>query len=149
MKSDAQLREEIIRDLPETTDLVERVARALCQSHGQNPDGVLGGITGEHPMWEAHKKHARAAIEAYESALQARVEKLEAENAELRKERDALLQKPIDLAKMDSIDDEATDRMIAYYWWQQATDARAALAEDYCGIVEVNEEDFKAEGEKG
>jgi hypothetical protein len=46
---------------------------------------------------------------------------------ELRKERDALLQKPIDLAKMDSIDDDATDKMIAYYWWQQAQDARAAL----------------------
>lgn len=46
---------------------------------------------------------------------------------ELRKERDALLQKPIDLAKMDSIDEEVTDRMIAYYWWQEAQDARAAL----------------------
>ena len=46
---------------------------------------------------------------------------------ELRAERDALLQRPIDLAKMDSIDDDATDRMIAYYWWQQAQDARADL----------------------
>jgi hypothetical protein len=46
----------------------------------------------------------------------------------LRKERDALLQRPIDLAKMDSIDEDATDRMITYYWWQQAQEAREELS---------------------
>jgi Mg-chelatase subunit ChlI len=57
------------------------------------------------------------------------VEKLRSEAAELRAERDALLQKPIDLAKLDSIDEDASGKMVAYYWWQQAQDARAALAD--------------------
>lgn len=47
------------------------------------------------------------------------------ELAEVRAERDALLEKPISLAKMDSVDDDATDRMIAYYWHEQAQEARA------------------------
>ena len=46
-----------------------------------------------------------------------------------RAERDALLQRPIDLAKLDSIDDDATDKMLAYYWWQQTAQARVDLAE--------------------
>ncbi len=55
----------------------------------------------------------------------------ESELAEVRAERDALLQKPIDLAKMDSIDDDngTPDKMIAYYWHQQAHDARAKSAQ--------------------
>jgi hypothetical protein len=49
---------------------------------------------------------------------------------ELRAERDALLRKPIDLAKMDSVDDDngTPGKMVAYYWWQQAQDARGANA---------------------
>lgn len=56
-----------------------------------------------------------------------------AEIAELRAERDALLEKPLSLAKMDSIDGKKTDQMIAYYWHAQAVEARAerdALVED-------------------
>jgi hypothetical protein len=51
------------------------------------------------------------------------------EVAELRLERDALLKQPLDLAEMDSIDDDigVPDKMVAYYWWRQATEARAAL----------------------
>ena len=58
------------------------------------------------------------------------VERLKGENAELRKERDALLQEPIDHAKMDSIDDggDTPTLMTAYYWWKQAKEARAALS---------------------
>jgi hypothetical protein len=63
----------------------------------------------------------------WDIALIERAQAIAGELTELRAERDALLQKPIDLAKMDSIDDDATDRMIAYYWHQQAQDARARL----------------------
>jgi hypothetical protein len=58
---------------------------------------------------------------------------LVADNAELRAERDALLQKPIDLAKMDSIDGGVADKMIAYYWCEQAQLARAALQQSDTG----------------
>jgi hypothetical protein len=57
-----------------------------------------------------------------------KVEALRVECEELRKERDALLQKPIDLAKMDSIDEDASGKMVAYYWWQQAQNAHAIAA---------------------
>ena len=58
------------------------------------------------------------------------VERLKGENAELRKERDALLQEPIYHAKMGSIDDggDTPTLMTAYYWWKQAKEARAALS---------------------
>jgi hypothetical protein len=69
----------------------------------------------------------RTDIALIERAQAIDIANIEGELTEVRAERDALLQKPIDLAKMDSIDDDATDRMIAYYWWQQAQDARAAL----------------------
>ena len=51
---------------------------------------------------------------------------LEDECAALRTERGALLQKPLDLAKMDSIDDDddTSTKMIAYYWHDQAQEAR-------------------------
>lgn len=48
-------------------DEVERVARALCVSHGQNPDARIehvGAVDNYTRMWEAHKTHARAAIAA-------------------------------------------------------------------------------------
>jgi hypothetical protein len=46
---------------------------------------------------------------------------------EVRAERDALLEKPINLAKMDSINDEdgTPEKMVAYYWHEQANEARA------------------------
>jgi hypothetical protein len=50
------------------------------------------------------------------------------EIAELRSERDNLLQKPIDLSKLDSIDDGVGEKMVAYYWWEQAQEARAEIA---------------------
>ncbi len=62
------------------------------------------------------------------TALARKVIALEGEAKELRRERDALLKQPIDLAEMDSIDDETdtATKMIAYYWCQQAKEARAA-----------------------
>ena len=75
-------------------------------------------------------------ISAYREAAEAltadgeRIAELEAEIIELRSERDALLQVPVNLAKMDSIDEDATDRMIAYYWHSQCQDARKALGTD-------------------
>ena len=72
-------------------------------------------------------------VQALEVALTAdgeRIAELEAEIIELRSERDALLEVPVNLAKMDSIDEDATDRMIAYYWHSQCQDARKALGTD-------------------
>jgi hypothetical protein len=59
---------------------------------------------------------------------EAKIEALTAQVAELREERDALLRRPINLAEMDSEDEEITTQMIAYYWHEQAMIARAALA---------------------
>jgi hypothetical protein len=56
------------------------------------------------------------------------LESTQAEIAELRSERDNLLQKPIDLSKLDSIDDGVGEKMVAYYWWEQAQEARAEIA---------------------
>jgi hypothetical protein len=56
------------------------------------------------------------------------LESAQAEIAELRSERDNLLQKPIDLSKLDSIDDGVGEKMVAYYWWEQAQEARAEIA---------------------
>ncbi len=57
-----------------------------------------------------------------------RIEAQSATIAELREERDALLEKPIDLAKMDSIDDELTDQMISYFWWERSNELTATIA---------------------
>jgi hypothetical protein len=69
--------------------------------------------------WQ-HDPLCQQAADALESA--------QAEIAELRSERDALLQKPIDLSKLDSIDEGAGEKMVAYYWWEQAQDARSEMA---------------------
>lgn len=74
------------------------------------------------------EKMVRRGIEAVltASGLLDKNKALEAENAALRAERDALLQKPLDLAKMDSVDDDTdtSAKMIAYYWHDQAQEAR-------------------------
>lgn len=118
MKSDAQLREEIIRDLPETTDLVERL-RAYA--------GAIASATGQ-PMGASTMDEAADTI----TALQARVAKLEGA-----------------LGRIESEGQQSADVYGCANCNGHAELARAALAEDYCGIVEVNEEDFKAEGERG
>ena len=81
----------------------------------------LGPGLGVREIWQAMWQ----AADALERALPISCED---ELRELRAERDALLQEPIDLAKMDSIDDDAADKMVAYYWWQQAKEARALIA---------------------
>ena len=45
------------------TDMIERVARALCVSDGTPPDRPVSCLDNT-PLWELHKKAARAAIAA-------------------------------------------------------------------------------------
>jgi hypothetical protein len=74
-------------------------------------------------------EHARVVeMPCLSAEAAARLTAMREELTEVRAERDALLEKPIDLAKMDSIDEELNDRMIAYYWHEQAQEARAELA---------------------
>lgn len=47
------------------TDMIERVARAICRAGGKDPDETmieLGGV--RTPMWDAFVPIARAVIEA-------------------------------------------------------------------------------------
>ena len=73
------------------------------------------------------------------------IQQQRAEIAEARNERDALLERPITLAKMDSLDEDATDRMIAYYWCEQATEARKARDDLQATIERLNEHCVEAE----
>ena len=61
-----------------------------------------------------------------------------AENEQLRKERDVLLQEPIDLAKLDSIDEDASGQMVAYYWWKQAQGARSLIRTRKYSVEEID-----------
>ena len=45
------------------SEMVERVARAICWKNGMNPDLTLGG-DGENFLWHEYESQARAAIEA-------------------------------------------------------------------------------------
>lgn len=68
---------------------------------------------------------------------------LAAENVELRKERDALLERPLNFEEFHSIDDEKNDRMLAFYWCEQAHVARGeqdALAKAVQPLIAVIEE---------
>lgn len=80
-----------------------------------------GRIWGGEPIFELRNPNGPTAA--------ARIRALSAEAAELRAERDALLQKPLDMAKLDSIDDGVPEKMLAYYWLEQAQDARKQSAE--------------------
>jgi hypothetical protein len=85
-------------------------------------DALVAELLSLKAFLEAHHCNADAI-----TTLLERERRATEEAKELRAERDALLQKPIDLAKMDSIDEDASSKMVAYYWWQQALEARAAL----------------------
>ena len=94
-------------DRVDARGLVERLRETWCgrsgmsERHSRNPDGP----------------EAADLIEAQSATI-----------AGLREERDALLEKPIDLAKMDSIDDELTDQMISYFWWERSNELTATIA---------------------
>ena len=45
----------------ESTDMVERVARAICQQSGYDPDGPVGDYSAQ---WECFRASAEAALEA-------------------------------------------------------------------------------------
>lgn len=56
------------------TDMIERVARAICRAGGKDPDETmieLGGV--RTPMWDAFVPIARAAIEAMREPTEAMV----------------------------------------------------------------------------
>lgn len=114
----------------ETTDLVEHVGDQICDS--------LWGATNLRLDEATADKLARAALEAAGVlALQAKAEKLEGVLKPFVRYADLN-----DLSECDP--DDAIEVPV-----RDLLAARAALAEDYCGIVEVNEEDFRAEGERG
>ena len=48
-----------------TPEMVEAVARALCNAAGENPDEELRGETDPFPHWAAWADDARAAISAF------------------------------------------------------------------------------------
>jgi hypothetical protein len=79
--------------------------------------GELAKLMRERGTFTEHKTHAN------------RIEGIATRIEQLRTDRNALLQKPIDLAKMDSADDEegVPEKMVAYYWCEQATEARAQV----------------------
>lgn len=129
------------------TDLVERLDRLLAGFSGENELSV-----GPHMLAQGVKE-ARDHI----TALQARVEELELQKAYLEAGLEAYQAR---VEKLEGLVNDAYQEGFAAGGWWQTTDGRspdcwwtsqtrAALAGDYCGIVEVNEEDFKAEGEKG
>lgn len=133
MKSDAQLREEIIRDLPETTDLVERLTingvempkRIWLTDEGS---GDICWANEPDPSGDGEAEAVEYVRADTITALQARVEKLE----------DALA----------AAADVMSEANYEGYFDSDIADARAALAEgsDYYGIVEVNEDDFTPGG---
>ena len=51
----------------EAPDLVERVARAVCSAHGNDPDDFLKALG--FCRWVMYQPHARAAIAAMQPAL--------------------------------------------------------------------------------
>ena len=53
-----------------TTEMVERVARALCWSNGMEPDKSLGG-DGENFLWMEYVPQASAAIAAMREPTEA------------------------------------------------------------------------------
>ena len=113
-------------------ELIERAKREVSTVVGWAVlrDAIRAGSN--HDGWERiSPEEARAIKTALEDALQAlsasRLAELQAKLLAVREERDALLQRPLDLAKLDSIDDEegVPDKMVSYYWWQQTQEARA------------------------
>jgi outer membrane murein-binding lipoprotein Lpp len=118
----------------------------------RDPPGQYQGLVeANHALAKAKRVHVpnregmfveHAAALAFQEAATDTIRTLIAENAALREERDALLQKPIDLAKMDSIDDDngTPEKMVAYYWHQQAEEARAE-----CRTLIAREERLRAD----
>jgi hypothetical protein len=53
------------------SDIIEAVARALCAVNGMDPDTPIdvGADFRGQPQWRLYDVEARAAIEAYESAI--------------------------------------------------------------------------------
>jgi hypothetical protein len=108
-------------------DMIVRALNAAILSTA----GLVERLTVEAANLEQDIDHG----EPNEAVYRAKVEQLRADAAailsltaeakELRAERDALLEKPIDLSKMDSIDEGVPDKMLAYYWHEQAQEARA------------------------
>jgi hypothetical protein len=72
------------------------------------------------------------------------IRQLSADNAAMRHERDALLEKPISLSKMDSIDDDTGAKMVAYYWCEQAEIARDVAQDLQAKVDEAVEAGFDA-----
>jgi hypothetical protein len=56
------------------SEMVERVARALCVRHGNDPDRLYVdrlGHTRDYPWWQSYVDDARAAIEAMREPTEA------------------------------------------------------------------------------
>jgi hypothetical protein len=45
---------------PRSSDMVERVARAICEDCGYDPDGPVGEDRAEWQMWEKHAQKPEA-----------------------------------------------------------------------------------------
>jgi hypothetical protein len=123
-------------------EMVERVARAHSPDVWAIIDGLrrteefyrskIGKVGYRDGSAEREMASAKKLADEYEgqqlsratAALAAASLPDETLLAEVRAERDALLQQPIDLAKMHSVDEDANDKMVAYYWHGQAQDAR-------------------------
>ena len=95
----------------QTTDLCERLrTKRYIRERMVEPVGML-----DEPC-DADDYGAEAILrnpDGPEAA--ATIEQLQSRISELEEERDALLQRPIDLAKMDSVDEEISDKMISYF----------------------------------
>ncbi len=128
------------------TDLIELLPCPFCGGeawpikHSSPYTDEYSVKCGEQGCCEVNEEYEDEAANAWNMRANTPTQQ-ESELAEVRAERDALLQKPIDLAKMDSIDDDngTPDKMIAYYWHQQAQDARAKSAQQESEIERLRE----------
>lgn len=63
---------------PRDEKIIEAVARALCRAEGVDPDaegyglGVCMPIGAKYRLWEARRRQAVAAIDAYEADMESR-----------------------------------------------------------------------------
>jgi hypothetical protein len=57
-------------------EMIERVARAICKSHGLHPDAdaFKHGALRHYPIWQTYEEDARAAVEALRVPTQAMLE---------------------------------------------------------------------------
>lgn len=85
---------------------------------------IIAAAEHQFARTDAHHDYYSDRFNAVKLAA-SRLAERQAELLAVREERDALLQKPLDLARLDSIDDGVPDKMLAYYWCAQAQEARA------------------------